>query len=77
MIRYPRRHVVGQGDASFPAPRSLSDFFPQVIALVACYLRGGGRLDEDIVTVLNGIPLAYLCDFHPQDLHSVPSSVMW
>ncbi|XP_075845792.1 mesothelin [Microtus pennsylvanicus] len=49
----------------------------QVIALVACYLRGGGRLDEDIVMVLNGIPLAYLCDFHPQDLHSVPSSVMW
>ncbi|XP_038183368.1 mesothelin isoform X1 [Arvicola amphibius] len=49
----------------------------QVIALVACYLRGGGRLDEDIVKVLNGIPLAYLCDFHPQDLHSVPSSVMW
>ncbi|XP_041532364.1 mesothelin [Microtus oregoni] len=49
----------------------------QVIALVACYLRGGGRLDEDIVMVLNGIPLAYLCDFHPQDLHFVPSSVMW
>ncbi|XP_005349145.1 mesothelin [Microtus ochrogaster] len=49
----------------------------QVIALVARYLRGGGRLDEDIVMVLNGIPLAYLCDFHPQDLHSVPSSVMW
>lgn len=77
MIRYPRRHVVGQGDASFLAPRSLSDLFPQVIALVACYLRGGGRLDEDIVKVLNGIPLAYLCDFHPQDLYSVPSSVMW
>ncbi|XP_076793205.1 mesothelin isoform X1 [Arvicanthis niloticus] len=49
----------------------------QVIALVACYLRGGGRLDEDIVKALDNIPLSYLCDFSPQDLHSVPSSVMW
>lgn len=65
------------GDASYPASRGFSGFFPQVIALVACYLRGGGRLDEDIVKALDNIPLSYLCDFSPQDLHSVPSSVMW
>lgn len=49
----------------------------QVIALVACYLRGGGKLDEDIVKALDDIPLSYLCDFSPQDLHTIPSSVMW
>ncbi|EDL22444.1 mesothelin isoform 1 preproprotein [Mus musculus] len=49
----------------------------QAIALVACYLRGGGQLDEDMVKALGDIPLSYLCDFSPQDLHSVPSSVMW
>ncbi|XP_031207753.1 mesothelin isoform X3 [Mastomys coucha] len=49
----------------------------QVIALVTCYLRGGGQLDEDIVKALGDIPLSYLCDFNPQDLHSIPSSVMW
>lgn len=49
----------------------------QVIALVACYLRGGGKLDEDIVKALDNIPLSYLCDFSPQDLHAIPSSVMW
>lgn len=65
------------GDASYPASRCLSGFFPQVIALVARYLRGGGQLDEDIVTALDDIPLSYLCDFGPQDLHSLPSSVMW
>lgn len=65
------------GDAPFPAPRCLSGFFPQVIALVACYLRGGGKLDEDIVKALDNIPLSYLCDFSPQDLHAIPSSVMW
>lgn len=49
----------------------------QVIALVTCYLRGGGKLDEDIVKALDDIPLSYLCDFSPQDLHAIPSSVMW
>lgn len=49
----------------------------QVIALVACYLRGGGKLDKDIVKALDDIPLSYLCDFSPQDLHAIPSSVMW
>ncbi|XP_021077297.1 mesothelin isoform X2 [Mus pahari] len=49
----------------------------QAIALVACYLRGGGQLDEDMVKALGDIPLSYLCDFSPQDLHSVPSSAMW
>lgn len=49
----------------------------QVIALVACYLRGGGKLDEDIVKALDDVPLSYLCDFSPQDLHAIPSSVMW
>lgn len=38
----------------------------QVIALVACYLRGGGKLDEDIVKALDNIPLSYLCDFSPR-----------
>ncbi|XP_036053673.1 mesothelin-like isoform X2 [Onychomys torridus] len=49
----------------------------QVIALVACYLRGGGSLDQDIVEALDGIPVTYLCDVSPQNLHSIPSSVMW
>lgn len=49
----------------------------QVIALVARYLRGGGKLDEDIVKALDDIPLSYLCDFSPQDLHAIPSSAMW
>ncbi|XP_028710396.1 mesothelin [Peromyscus leucopus] len=49
----------------------------QVIALVACYLRGGGILDQDIVKALDDIPLTYLCDIGPQNLHSIPSSVMW
>lgn len=71
----PRGH--GQGDASFPAPRRLSGFCPQAIALVACYLRGGGILDQDIVKALDDIPLTYLCDIGPQNLHSIPSSVMW
>ncbi|KAL6065694.1 hypothetical protein STEG23_028055 [Scotinomys teguina] len=48
----------------------------QVIALVASYLRGGGNLDQDIVNALSDIPLTYLCDFNPQYLHSIPSSVM-
>lgn len=65
------------GDTVFPAPGCLSGFFPQVVTLVACYLRGGGQLDRDIVKALGGIPLSYLCDFSHQDLHSIPSRVMW
>lgn len=49
----------------------------QVTALIACYLRGGGHLDQDIVKALEDIPLAFLCDFKPEDLHSIPSSFMW
>ncbi|KAL1780146.1 hypothetical protein HispidOSU_028104 [Sigmodon hispidus] len=49
----------------------------QVTALVSCYLQGGGQLDQDIVKALDDIPLSYLCDFSPQYLHSIPSSVMW
>ncbi|GAB1300725.1 Mesothelin [Apodemus speciosus] len=49
----------------------------QVVTLVACYLRGGGQLDRDIVKALGDIPLSYLCDFSHQDLHSIPSRVMW
>ncbi|CAH6786600.1 Msln [Phodopus roborovskii] len=49
----------------------------QVIALIACYLRGGGHLDQDIVKALDDIPLTYLCDFRPQDLYSISSSFMW
>ncbi|XP_021492893.2 mesothelin [Meriones unguiculatus] len=48
----------------------------QVIALIARYLRGGGQLDQDIVKALNDIPLTFLCDISPQDLHSTPSSVI-
>ncbi|XP_007640336.1 mesothelin [Cricetulus griseus] len=49
----------------------------QVTALIACYLRGGGHLDQDIVKAMDDIPLTYLCDFKPQNLHSIPSSFMW
>lgn len=49
----------------------------QVVTLVACYLRGGGQLDRDIVKALGDIPLSYLCDFSHQDLRSIPSRVMW
>lgn len=64
-------------DMHLSLPKLLSGFLPQVIALVARYLRGGGLLDQDIVEALDDIPLTYLCDFRPQDLHSIPSSAMW
>ncbi|KAM5227314.1 mesothelin [Ctenodactylus gundi] len=48
-----------------------------VAALMAHSLLGPGRLDRDTLDILAGFPAAYLCILSPEQLGSLPPSVMW
>ncbi|MBZ3879716.1 Mesothelin [Sciurus carolinensis] len=49
----------------------------QVTALIARYVLGGGRLDQDTMSSLADVRPAYLCFLSAEQLDSVPSRVMW
>uniref|UniRef100_A0A8C5ZTS8 Mesothelin n=1 Tax=Marmota marmota marmota TaxID=9994 RepID=A0A8C5ZTS8_MARMA len=49
----------------------------QVTALIAHYVLGGGQLDQDTMGSLAGFHPSYLCFLSAEQLHSVPSRVMW
>lgn len=69
--------VQGPGDAFLPAPRRLRGLLPQVAALIARYVAGGGELDQATLDVLATFSPAYLCFLSPEQLRSVRHSVLW
>lgn len=50
---------------------------PQVAALIARYLVGGGRLDKATLDLLASFHPAYLCSLSPEQLGDVQQDVVW
>uniref|UniRef100_A0A2K6G9M7 Mesothelin n=1 Tax=Propithecus coquereli TaxID=379532 RepID=A0A2K6G9M7_PROCO len=55
----------------------LSGLLPQVAALIAQYVSGGGQLHRDTLDALAAFRPTYLCSFSPEQLGAVPTSVLW
>ncbi|XP_034878350.1 LOW QUALITY PROTEIN: mesothelin [Mirounga leonina] len=55
----------------------LSGFLPQVAALIARYVAGGGQLDKASLDTLATFSPTYLCFLSPEQLGSVQPSVLW
>lgn len=60
-----------------PCPKPLSGLLPQVAALIARYVGGGGQLDKAALDTLAIFRPAYLCFLRPEQLDSVQLSVLW
>lgn len=64
-------------DMSLPAPRHLTGILPQVAALIARYVAGGGQLDKVTLDLLASFHPAYLCSLSPEQLAYVQQDVVW
>lgn len=69
--------VRARGHTLLPAPRHLNGFLPQEVTLIARYLQGSGQLDKDTLDALAGFHPTYLCALSPEQLGSVPDSLLW
>ncbi|XP_045850085.1 mesothelin-like [Meles meles] len=67
----------GQKRDAQATPRRLRGLLPQVAALIARYVAGGGELDQATLDVLATFSPAYLCFLSPEQLRSVRHSVLW
>ncbi|XP_012997515.1 mesothelin isoform X3 [Cavia porcellus] len=47
------------------------------VTLIARYLQGSGQLDKDTLDALAGFHPTYLCALSPEQLGSVPDSLLW
>lgn len=65
------------GNALLPDPRLLRGLLPQVAALIARYVAGGGELDQATLDMLATFRPAYLCFLSLEQLRSVQHSVLW
>lgn len=65
------------GGYTSPCPKPLSGLLPQVAALIARYVGGGGQLDKATLDTLATFRPAYLCSLRPEQLGSVQLSVLW
>lgn len=65
------------GAYTSPCPKPLSGLLPQVAALIARYVGGGGELDKAALDTLATFRPAYLCVLRPEQLGSVQLSVLW
>uniref|UniRef100_A0A8C6CP80 Mesothelin n=1 Tax=Moschus moschiferus TaxID=68415 RepID=A0A8C6CP80_MOSMO len=68
---------VSQGGIHLSLPQALSGLLPQVAALIARYVGGGGQLDKAALDTLATFRPAYLCFLRPEQLGSVQLSVLW
>ncbi|XP_035877014.1 mesothelin isoform X1 [Phyllostomus discolor] len=68
--------VQALGDASLPAPRHLTGLLPQVAALIARYVMGGGQLDKVTLDMLASFHPTYLCSLSPEQLGLVQDDVL-
>lgn len=58
-------------------PQGTRGLLPQVAALIARYLVGGGQLDKATLDTLAAFHPTYLCFLSPEQLESVHHSVVW
>ncbi|XP_023567564.1 mesothelin isoform X2 [Octodon degus] len=49
----------------------------KVVTLITRYLQGSGQLDKDTLDVLDGFYPTYLCALSPEQMGSVPVSLLW
>lgn len=57
-------------------PMPLSGLLPQVAALIARYVGGGGQLDGATLDILATFRPTYLCFLSPEQLSSIQLSVV-